>query len=230
MTGRKLPAFMLSHGLSANRKIRRLSDAEFRCYVCGVLDLAGLSPVRGVLLIAPGEKATPADIAKAAEVSEQVARSTLRKLRRLETIVPVGDGTERLKNWDVWNPPPRPSETPEAWRDRKAKERRKAADAKRSAAENGRTPQLTLGQGGSSLKRTRRSGLPAHEQRLIERGEFASMWAARLRNTIPEVPEAAAFEALHALIDAGELEPSPERVWDEARRRHPEFVPDRDAA
>lgn len=121
---------MLYQRVCSSRTVRRLDDAEFRAFIAA-LCLAGESPMRGALLIAEGEPYSTQEIADEAGVSGEVAEASLSKLVKLGTLAPDEDlGCLRFTNWSTFNQEPRlrepkPSETREAWRERKRKQRAK---------------------------------------------------------------------------------------------------------
>lgn len=119
-------AFLVANAVGTNRKLRRLSPAERWCVVAGVWALASMSPIRGYLLVADGVPATAEDFAEQAGVSVAVARATLAKMRTLGMLERDPNlGAEHVHAWHDHQPEPshRPSDTREAWRERKARQR-----------------------------------------------------------------------------------------------------------
>lgn len=120
---------MVLGGVGQDRKLRRLTPEERWCFVAGVLAVAHDAPTRGLLLIGEGIPAEPGDIAETAGVDAAVAEATLEKLRRLRVIaVDPEHECERVVNWAKYNPDPAPSNTRDAWRERKQKQRRRARE------------------------------------------------------------------------------------------------------
>ena len=133
MTRRKFDRFMVAVELSANPKIGRLTDAEFRCLVGGVWPLAAKANPRGFLLVG-ALPAEPSDIAHQARCTTAVAARTMAKLRELGMLeADEPTGWEWVHDWDELNPDPKPSDQPDATRDRKRKSRAGHADVTRDA-------------------------------------------------------------------------------------------------
>lgn len=151
---RGFDCLMLHVGIGPNRKMRRLTDGEFRAFVAGVLPVAAESPVRGALLVARGEAAEAEDVAGLAGVATEVAASALAKLLKYGTLVEdPASGCVRVAQWEVFNPAPRPSEAREATRQRKQKQRQREKDDRDRAEREGRTPQLRMdGQRAAGLR------------------------------------------------------------------------------
>jgi hypothetical protein len=123
--------------LASNPKIGRLSDAEFRCLVSGVWPLAAKASPRGALRVA-SLPAEPADVAHQARQSETVARKTLDKLRALGMVEHDPElGCEVVHDWDEINPGPKASDTPEATRERKRRERERRGGHANVTRDNG---------------------------------------------------------------------------------------------
>lgn len=114
---------MVAVGIGPNRKMRRLTDAEFRAFIAGVLPIAAESPTRGTLLVADDVPATAEDVAAIAGVTAEAAESAMRKLTELDTLATDEDGARYLPSWPTWNPAPRASDSREAARERKRKQR-----------------------------------------------------------------------------------------------------------
>jgi hypothetical protein len=114
---------MVSQKIGSDRKIRRLEAGQRWAFIAGVLALAAQSPERGRLLIAEGIAVTDADVAEEAGVSVPVARAALKKLRELGVVTRDDDGFELVTSWPTWQPDPKPSDSREAWRERKRLER-----------------------------------------------------------------------------------------------------------
>jgi hypothetical protein len=82
--------------------------------------------VRGALLVSQDEPATIEDIADESAVDDAVAKAMVDKLLKLGTLAEdEALGCLRFSNWDQFNPAPKPSDTREAWRERKRKQRAK---------------------------------------------------------------------------------------------------------
>lgn len=150
---RRFTHFLVHAQIGCNRRLSRLTPEERWCFVAGVLALAAESPVRGCLLISEGVPADAADVAGQAGVSEAVGERTLGELERLGTLVrDAQQGCLRVVSWDTHNPAPRPSDSREATRERKRRQRARQRQAGQQADDEGRSPQMTLGSGGSALK------------------------------------------------------------------------------
>lgn len=123
--------FLVYTKLGADRKFRRLTAAEKWCAVFGVWATAAESPVRGYLLIAENEQATESDYAKQADVSLAVAKSTVRKMRKMGMLERDEEmGVEHIHDWHDVQKDPKPSESKEAWRERKRESRERKQSRK----------------------------------------------------------------------------------------------------
>lgn len=130
----------------------RLDDGEFRVYVA-MWCLAGCSPVRGSLMLTDGVPLTTDDIAREAPAARETVENAILALVDLGELVRDLAGALRFTRWSEVNPNPRPSETREAWRERKGRERARKLAEKQRAETEGRAPQLTM---------TERSSRPLH--------------------------------------------------------------------
>lgn len=116
--------FLVYTKLGTDRKLRRFNAAEKWCVVHGVWATAAESPTRGYLLIAGNEAATEEDFAAQAGVSVAVARATVKRMRELGMLEMDAEmGVEHVHDWHDVQKDPKPSETREAWRDRKRRSR-----------------------------------------------------------------------------------------------------------
>lgn len=95
--------YFIRVGSGRDRKLRRLSHAERLAWFVGFLDIAADSPVRGALLIADHEPATPEDVAHSADVPLRVALAAWQKLTALGRLEEV-DGVTFVANWDDHQP------------------------------------------------------------------------------------------------------------------------------
>lgn len=122
MSRRRFDHFMLEVEIGGNGKVGRLTDAEFRCWIAGVLPLAAKSPIRGCLLV--GDMRVEADdVARQARCGVSVATRTLVKLRQLGMVETDEDlGVERVHDFDLHNPAPKKDAT-NAERQRRYRER-----------------------------------------------------------------------------------------------------------
>jgi hypothetical protein len=114
---------MLKLGVGSHPKLARLTDAEFRAHVAGVLAVAAASPVRGCLLVGdlPAEAA---DIARAAGVSTRVATTAIRKLKAVGVLYENEEfRCLCVHDWDDVNPQPKHDSTA-AERQRRHRSRR----------------------------------------------------------------------------------------------------------
>lgn len=130
----------------------RLDDGEFRVYVA-MWCLAGGSPVRGSLMLTDGVALTVEDIAREAPARRETVENAILALVDLGELVRDPGGALRFTRWSEINPAPKPSETREAWAERKRRQRASARASERQAETEGRTPQLTM---------TERSSRPLH--------------------------------------------------------------------
>lgn len=110
--------------VGGNRKLRRFTPEQRWCVVAGVWCLAAKSPVRGYLLVAENVPVEVDDVAEQAGVKVATARSTLQKMRELGMLERDEElGVEHIHDWHTHQPEPKSSETPEAWRERKRRQR-----------------------------------------------------------------------------------------------------------
>lgn len=130
--------------LGGDRKFRRLSPAERWCAVFGVWAIAAQSPVRGYLLITEDEPAAERDYATEANVALGVARSTVVKMRSLGMLeLDPEMGAEHVHDWHEHQKDPKPSESKQAWRERKRQQRQSRqshADVPRDTGAGRHTP------------------------------------------------------------------------------------------
>lgn len=128
MSRRTYPCFMIAVEIGSNPKVARLTDREFRCLITGIWALAAKGSPRGYLAVA-GEAADERDVAHQARCSVPVARATLARLRDLGMLERDEEmGLEYCHDWHTLNPDPSPSNTPEAWRERKRAQRERERD------------------------------------------------------------------------------------------------------
>lgn len=126
MSPRKFDRFMVDVEIAGNLKLVKLTDAEWRCHVSGVLPIAAKSPIRGCMLVGD-ENATEEHVAHQARKSVGIARSTMRKLRSVGILYHDEEyGCERVHDFEDWNPAPKQDAT-NAERQRRFRERRNAA-------------------------------------------------------------------------------------------------------
>lgn len=152
MSVRGYDSFLVTTGLGANRKVRRLTPAERWCAVHGVWAIAAESPERGCLWIADGVPATEKDYAELAGVSVAVAKSTVRKMRELGMLEPEpGDGAEYVHDWDQHQREPKPSDSAESRRDRKRKSRERHTDVTRDKGKS-HAPEVEVEDEGKNSK------------------------------------------------------------------------------
>ncbi len=103
--------FMVHVDVGTDEKLAQLTDVERLCHIAGVLAVAAKSPVRGRLLVGDRE-ATPREIAKRADVSVRVARSTMDKLIDVGVLTRDDDlDCWRVHNWERFNPDPKQDRT-----------------------------------------------------------------------------------------------------------------------
>lgn len=110
--------------LGSDRKFRRLTPAERWCALAGVWAIAAQSPIRGYLLITEDEPASEQDYATEANVTLAVARATVKKMRSLKMIERDEEmRAEHVHDWHEHQKDPKPSDSKEAWRQRKRRQR-----------------------------------------------------------------------------------------------------------
>jgi hypothetical protein len=106
MTPRGYDRYMVKIGIGTHPKFARLTDAEFRAHVVGVLAVAASATERGCLMVGhlPAE---PIDIAATAGVTEKAARSAMAKLEAVGVLQRDDEhGCLRVHDWHEINPPP----------------------------------------------------------------------------------------------------------------------------
>lgn len=128
MSRRAFDCYLVQVGMGTHPKLARLSDAEFRAHVVGVLAVAAMSPIRGRLLV--GDlNAEAVDIARAAGVSKRVAQSAMRKLEALGILELDSElGCLFVHDWSDLNPEPRRDST-NADRQKRLRERRRNGES-----------------------------------------------------------------------------------------------------
>lgn len=113
MTRRKaFDRFMLSNSVGLNPKLARLTDAEFRAWVCGVLPIASMADQRGAFMLG-SSPATAEDICNVSiKTTRKTAESLLKKLRDMGMLEHDGGlGGEWVHDWDLLNPAPKTDRT-----------------------------------------------------------------------------------------------------------------------
>lgn len=133
--------FMVHVDVGTDEKLASLSSAERLCHIVGVLAVAAKSPVRGRLLVGDRE-ATPREIAKRADVSVRVARSTMDKLIDVGVLTRDEDlDCWRVHNWERFNPDPKQDRTnaerQARYRDKRVTVRNAPSNAPRNGVSNG---------------------------------------------------------------------------------------------
>lgn len=130
MTPRKyFDRFMVDNEVGRNLKLMRLTDAEFRAFLCGVLPIASKADTRGAFMVGAAP-ATAEDVAhQSLKTSAKVAESCLRKLREMR-MLEFDDalGGEWVHDFDEYNPTPKQDPT---------NAKRQAEWRARNAANNG---------------------------------------------------------------------------------------------
>lgn len=151
--------FMVADDIGTNRKLRRLPVAERWVYVAGVLALAAQSPIRGALLISDGEPVTDQDVAMQATVPVKTARSAMDALRGLGMLERDKDGIEWVHDWELMNKDPKPSDAPEATRERKRRQRQKSRGVTRDTRGGSRGNHAPEVEGEGEVENSLNSGL-----------------------------------------------------------------------
>jgi hypothetical protein len=119
---------MVQVGMGTHPKLGQLTDSERCAHVFGVLAVASLSPVRGLLLVG-NRPVEPTDVARMAGVSPRVAASTIHKLQEAGAIEHDEEfGCLRVHDWEDVNPEPKADRT-HAERQRRYRERHAQRDA-----------------------------------------------------------------------------------------------------
>jgi len=102
---------MLAHQAAQDPQIRRWPVPQRYCWFLGVLPIAGMSPVRGCLLVGD-EPATPDDYKDQALVPLSVAVATIDAARTAGMVIADEEyGCERVTNWKKHNPSPKTDNT-----------------------------------------------------------------------------------------------------------------------
>lgn len=153
---------MLNTKAGTHRKLRRLTDSEWRAFVGGVLAVAAESPVRGVLLIEEGVPAEAADVAAQAGVETEVAIVTLAKCHDLKLIeTDPKYNALAVIDWFEWNPPSPKDKTgakrQQEWRDRQKQARDEAEAVTESVTRNVTDNGSSNGKNNAALKKNARS-------------------------------------------------------------------------
>jgi hypothetical protein len=131
MSPRKFDSILVSIDIGASRTMRRLTVTERWTFVAGVLALASKSPVRGALLVAQREPVSFDDIAEQAGVPKATAKTTVDKLTRLDVLEWDDElGGLIVVNWNEYQREPKASDSREAWRERKQRERDKKTESR----------------------------------------------------------------------------------------------------
>lgn len=99
---------MVDNEHGRNLKVMRLTDAEYRAWMSGVLAIASKADVRGAFMVG----STPADatdvVNQSPKTSRRVAESLLRKLRDWKMLEDDDElGAEWVHDWDELNPSPK---------------------------------------------------------------------------------------------------------------------------
>lgn len=156
MSPKRFDSILVRVDIGASRTMRRLTVAERWTFVAGVLALASKSPLRGALLVADGEPVTTTDIADQAGVPNATAKSSLDKLRRLKVVEWDDDiGALIVVNWHDYQREPRASDSRQAWRDRKAKQREREAMSRADVTRDSHADVTPNGHAGLSTRVSR---------------------------------------------------------------------------
>lgn len=127
--------FMVHVDIGTDEKLARLTPAERLCHITGVLAIAAKSPIRGRLLVGDIE-AGAVEVSRRSGLSEQVAKSTIKKLKEVGILVPDDEyGCLRVHRWEAFNPPPKHDPT-NAERQARHKARHNAGNAPGNAVSN----------------------------------------------------------------------------------------------
>lgn len=131
MSPRRFDSILILIEIGGSRTLRRLTVGERWTFIAGVLPLAAKSPIRGALLIAIGEPVSLDDIAEQAGVPKATAKTTLDKLTRLDVLEWDDElGGLIVVNWNTYQPEPKASDSREAWRERKQRQRDKSSESR----------------------------------------------------------------------------------------------------
>jgi hypothetical protein len=132
--------YFLVLGIGNSRKLRPLTDSEFRAHVAGVLALAAQSPKRGFLLITDGVEVTAEDVSSEAGggVTPRIAASAMQKLKDRGVLVRDAEvGAWYVHDWHEVNPDPREDRT-NAERQKRHRDKQRNGDSNATV-----TPDLT---------------------------------------------------------------------------------------
>lgn len=132
MSPARFNSFLVANDVGHEPPAPRLTVPERWCWIAGVKAIASKSPIRGALLIALGEPATTDDIRRQADVPRATAKSTLDKLVRFGVLEHDDElGCLIFVDWHDEQREPKASDSREAWRDRKQKQRNVPRDVTR---------------------------------------------------------------------------------------------------
>jgi hypothetical protein len=209
--------YMVELDIGANLKISRLKDREFRCVIAGVWPLAGKANPRGFLVVC-GQPATAQDVAHQARCTPATARKTLEKMRELELLDPPDDrGFEYCHDWHVLNPDPRPSDSREARRERKNRQRGHAnvTRDKQGMSRASHDPEVE-GEVEVPASTTSQQVPRKRASRRIDQTKVPDDFPAPLSSSLPAV-----LTRLHGIWDVrGGIEPQPRGVALAMLRNH----------
>lgn len=122
-------SILLRVEIGASRKLRRFTPEQRWCVVAGVWALAAKSPLRGYLLVAENVPVEVDDVAEQAGVKPAIARAALAKMRELGMLETDNEaGAEHVHDWHQHQREPKQSESREAWRERKRRQREEGRD------------------------------------------------------------------------------------------------------
>lgn len=111
MSPRAFDRVMVHIEIAHHLKLRKLTNAEWKAFLLGVLPIAAKSDIRGALMVGR-EPATADDIAHQARVSTRVARGALSKLHAVGMLDHDEDlGADWVHDFDEWNPEPKADST-----------------------------------------------------------------------------------------------------------------------
>jgi DNA-binding transcriptional ArsR family regulator len=234
---RAFDRIMVDLEAGGNAKLGRLTDAEFRCYITGVLPLAAKSPIRGHLLVGD-KKVDAADVARQSRMSVKTASRTLEKLRELGILEKNRDSKDEqsannvceiVHDFEDWNPPPKVDRT-NADRQKRYRARIHAQyDPDRNAVTNGVSNGVSNGEVTPTKRREEKTppvvpqgGHPNNRKR--DRERFTRDVAAYAAEHYPHQPADQAAHAVRQAITHGQAT-TPTQIDAHIARHFPELSP-----
>lgn len=185
--------FMLEGDVGHNVKLGRLTDAEFRAWVCGVLPIAAQADPRGAFMVG-ASPATAEDVCfMSRKTGKRVAETLLRKLRDMKMLEFDEEiGAEWVHDWDLINPAPKLDSTNAERQARYRERQRHSASSEESNGVTERygdvTPAVTNAESNTDKKKKgnveEETPLTPHEGGRVETVKFNGRTVPRDRVTV----------------------------------------------